>query len=112
MMPQASSIRAEVPGPEGVVEHGLVQRRQDALERVLLAQDDSSFSQSRINNAWNLGRILQRLPALGVFRKVQSTRPVTGPPTEDADRCGGYPNSAIDSTSRTKSACREIDRFL
>ena len=32
---QASSIRAEVAEPVGIVEHGVVQRRQDALERAL-----------------------------------------------------------------------------
>ena len=36
-MPQASSIRTEVAGQRGIVEHRVVQRRQDALERVLLA---------------------------------------------------------------------------
>ena len=32
-VPQASSIRAEVAGPVGLVEHGVVQQRQDTLER-------------------------------------------------------------------------------
>ena len=35
-------------------------------------------------------------------------RPPTGPPSEDAGRVG-YPNSAIDSTNRTRSTCREIE---
>ena len=37
-MPQTSSIRARGGQPVGIVERGVVQRRQDALERGLFAR--------------------------------------------------------------------------
>ena len=49
-MPQALVNEGRGGRPVGIVKHGAVQRRQGTFIRVLVAHDDASFTNARLNN--------------------------------------------------------------
>ena len=58
-----------------IVERGLVQRRQDPRERVLVAHSESSFSQARMNSTCDAVDVLERSRARSRMRLFRGEVP-------------------------------------